>query len=72
MKYLCLANYKPADFAAMAPADNKALVQPVPPQGQGTQGHRPLRLSASLRRAQLAACSRAAARPKVTDGPLPR
>lgn len=48
MKYLCLANYKPADMAAMSPADVQALVSQCPAKDAELKATGRLRLSASL------------------------
>ncbi len=48
MKYLCLAYYNPAEFAAMPPADMKALVSQCPPKDAQLKATGQLRLSASL------------------------
>ncbi|MFC6279713.1 YciI family protein [Polaromonas aquatica] len=48
MKYLCLAYYDPAEFAAMSPADMKALVSQCPPKDAQLKATGRLRLSASL------------------------
>ena len=48
MKYLCLAYYNPAEFAAMPTADMKALVSQCPPKDAQLKATGQLRLSASL------------------------
>jgi hypothetical protein len=48
MKYLCLAYYNPTEFAAMSPADMKALVSQCPPKDAQLKATGQLRLSASL------------------------
>ena len=48
MKYLCLAYYDPAEFAAMPPADMKALVSPCPPKDAQLKATGQLRVTASL------------------------
>lgn len=48
MKYLCLAYYDPAELAAMAPADMKALVSQCPPKDAQLKATGQLRVSASL------------------------
>jgi hypothetical protein len=48
MKYLCLAYYNPAEFAAMSPADMKALVSQCPPKDAQLKATGQLRVSASL------------------------
>ncbi|MES2282631.1 MAG: YciI family protein [Pseudomonadota bacterium] len=48
MKYLCLANYRPADMAAMSPEAVKALVSQCPAKDAELKATGKLRLSASL------------------------
>ncbi len=48
MKYLCLAYYNPAEFAAMPPADMQALVSQCPPKDAQLKATGQLRVSASL------------------------
>lgn len=48
MKYLCLAYYDPAEFAAMPAADKKALVSQCPPKDAQLKATGQLRVSASL------------------------
>ena len=48
MKYLCLANYRPADMAAMPPEAVKALVSQCPAKDAELKATGKLRLSASL------------------------
>ena len=48
MKYLCLAYYNPAEFAAMPPADMQALVSQCPPKDAQLKATGQLSVSASL------------------------
>lgn len=71
MKYLCLAYYNPADFAAMAPAEVQALVSQCPPKDKELKASGQLRLSASLGEPeQTIRIQPRGGKPKVTDGPF--
>jgi hypothetical protein len=71
MKYLCLAYYNPAEFAAMAPADMKALVGQCPAKDEELKATGQLRVSASLGEpAQTIRIEPRGGKPKVTDGPF--
>jgi hypothetical protein len=70
MKYLCLAYYDPAKFAAMAPADVQALVTQCPPRDAELKKTGHLLLSASLQGPGAAFSLRPrGGKPQVTDGP---
>jgi hypothetical protein len=71
MKYLCLAYYNPADFAAMAPADLQALVSQCPAKDEALKATGQLRVSASLGEPATAIrLQPRGGKPKVTDGPF--
>jgi hypothetical protein len=71
MKYLCLAYYNPAEFAAMSPADIQALVSQCPAKDEELKATGQLRLSASLGEpAQTIRIQPRGGKPKVTDGPF--
>jgi hypothetical protein len=71
MKYLCLAYYNPAEFAAMAPADLQALVGQCPAKDEELKATGRLRVSASLGEpAQTIRIQPRGGKPKVTDGPF--
>lgn len=70
MKYLCLAFYDPAKFAAMAPDEVRALVSQCPPKDAELRATGKLLVSASLGGAEAALSLRPrAGKPQVTDGP---
>lgn len=70
MKYLCLAYYDPAKFAAMAPADVQALVSQCPPRDAELKKTGRLLLSASLEGPGAAISLRPrGGKPQLTDGP---
>jgi hypothetical protein len=69
MKYLCLANYKPADMAALSPADRKALVSQCPAKDAELKATGQLRLSASLDGPAIRLQPRGG-KPQVADGPF--
>lgn len=69
MKYLCLANYKPADMAAMSPADRQALVSQCPAKDAELRASGHLLLSASLGE-HLARMEPRGGKAQVTDGPF--
>ena len=71
MKYLCLAYYEPAKFAAMPPAEVKALVSQCPPRDAVLKATGQLLVSASLGGAEKAMALRPrAGQPTATDGPF--
>ena len=71
MKYLCLAYYDPAAFAAMAPDAVKALVSQCPPRDAALKATGQLLVSASLGGADQAVSLRPrGGKAKVTDGPF--
>ena len=71
MKYLCLANYKPADMAAMSPDDVKALVSQCPAKDAQLKATGQLRLSASLGGPDaVIRLEPRGGKTKVTDGPF--
>jgi hypothetical protein len=70
MKFLCLAYYDPARFAAMAPADVQALVRQCPQKDAELKATGRLLLSASLGGAEAAFTLRPrGGKPHLTDGP---
>jgi hypothetical protein len=71
MKYLCLAYYDPAKFAAMPPDQVKALVSQCPAKDAELKASGHLLVSASLGGADKAMTLRPrAGQPKTTDGPF--
>jgi len=70
MKYLCLAYYDPAKFAAMAAADVQALVTQCPPRDAELKKTGGLLLSASLQGPGAAFSLRPhGGKPQIIDGP---
>lgn len=69
MKYLCLAYYNPAEFAAMAPADMQALVSQCPPKDAQLKATGQLRVSASLGEPAIRLQPRGSKTQKI-DGPF--
>lgn len=69
MKYLCLANYKPSDMAAMSAADRQALVSQCPAKDAELKASGHLLLSASLGE-HLARMEPRGGKAQVTDGPF--
>ncbi len=71
VKYLCLANYRPADMAAMSPADRQALVSQCPARDAELKATGQLRLSASLGSDKdVIRLEPRGGRTQVTDGPF--
>lgn len=71
MKYLCLAYYDPAKFAAMAPDAVQALVTQCPPRDEQLKASGHLLVSASLAGADQAVTLRPRqGRTRATDGPF--
>jgi hypothetical protein len=70
VKYLCLANYRPADMAAMSPADRQALVSQCPAKDAQLKATGQLRLSASLGDHLVRMEPRGGGKTQVTDGPF--
>jgi hypothetical protein len=71
MKYLCLAYYDPAKFAALPPADMQALVGQCPALDAKLKASGRLRVSASLHGADAVVNLRPrGGTPHVTDGPF--
>lgn len=70
MRYLCLAYYDPEKFAAMAPAEVKALVSQCPAKDAELRATGRLVISASLQGAEAVVALRPrAGKTQVTDGP---
>ncbi|WP_457282846.1 YciI family protein [Polaromonas sp. P5_D5] len=69
MKYLCLAYYNPAEFAAMPPADMQALVSQCPPKDAQLKATGQLRVSASLGEPAIRLQPRGSKTQKI-DGPF--
>ena len=70
MRYLCLAYYDPKKFAAMAPAEVKALVSQCPAKDAELRATGKLLFSASLQGADAVTAVRPqGGKPQVTDGP---
>ncbi|HSV44693.1 MAG TPA: YciI family protein [Ramlibacter sp.] len=70
MKYLCLAFYDPAKFAAMPPDEVKAMVSQCPAKDAQLKATGQLLVSASLGGAEQAMTIRPrGGKPAVTDGP---
>ncbi|MDB5944943.1 MAG: hypothetical protein JWQ13_4509 [Ramlibacter sp.] len=71
MKYLCLAYYDPAKFAAMPPADVQALVSQCPALDAQLKASGRLKVSASLQGPDAVVNLRPhGGKPQVTDGPF--
>lgn len=69
MKYLCLAYYNPAEFAALPPADMQALVSQCPPKDAQLKATGQLRVSASLGEPAIRLQPRGSKTQKI-DGPF--
>jgi hypothetical protein len=69
VKYLCLAYYNPAEFAAMPPADMQALVSQCPPKDAQLKATGQLRVSASLGEPAIRLQPRGSKTQKI-DGPF--
>jgi hypothetical protein len=71
MKYLCLAYYDPAKFAAMPPAEVTALVSQCPPRDAALKASGHLLVSASLGGPEQAISLRPrGGKARATDGPF--
>jgi len=71
MKYLCLAFYDPARFAAMPPEEVRAMVAQCPAKDEELKASGHLRVSASLAGADKAVSIRPrGGRAEVKDGPF--
>ncbi len=71
MKYLCLANYNPAEMAAMPPADLQAMVSQCPAKDAQHKATGQLRLSASLgAEKDVIRLEPRGGKTQVTDGPF--
>jgi hypothetical protein len=71
LKYLCLANYKPADMSALSPEDRQALVSQCPAKDAQLKATGQLRLSASLGGpGAVIRLQPRGGKTKVTDGPF--
>lgn len=71
MKYLCLAYYDPAKFAALSPEAVQALVTQCPPRDEQLKATGSLLVSASLGGAERAFAMRPRqGRTLITDGPF--
>lgn len=71
MKFLCLAYYDPARFAAMPPDERRAMLEQCPARDAQLQASGRLRVSASLGGADKAVAIRPlGGRPDVKDGPF--
>lgn len=71
MKYLCLAFYDPARFAAMPPEERRAMLGQCPAKDAELQATGHLRVSASLGGADKVLSIRPRkGRPEVKDGPF--
>jgi hypothetical protein len=71
MKYLCLAFYDPARFAAMPPEEVRAMLGQCAAKDAELKASGHLRVSASLGGADKAVCIRPrGGRPEVKDGPF--
>ncbi|MES2508364.1 MAG: YciI family protein [Pseudomonadota bacterium] len=68
-KYLCLANYKPADMAAMPPAEVQAMVSQCPAKDAELKATGHLRVSASLGEG-VARLEPRGGKTQVIDGPF--
>ncbi len=68
-KYLCLANYKPADMAAMPPAEVQAMVSQCPAKDAQLKATGHLRVSASLGEG-VARLEPRSGKTQVIDGPF--
>jgi hypothetical protein len=71
VKFLCLAYYDPARYAAMAPDEVQAMVGQCPAKDEELKASGHLRVSASLAGADKAVSIRPrSGRPDVRDGPF--